>query len=896
MAATDTCEVCGKVHKSGWAERTEAACQRLLARARVLPAAGTFAPEFDQILCGMATWGARFPPCVWDELGVGASVWQPATEKPPSTTLRHWSSACPLLEVLNDCSPLLRAAAAAVRGGILREGVPGMDAARPERFLVVDLCSGRPALLAMLLSELLPPARVSAIVACDRGWPYGGGASAEAGRAPLTRAKWPVPIVPRRADVRNGSHLRDLHKRVVSPSPGPALALAAHACGTTALRAVQFFNANPRVALLALKPCCFPGQSGDTGGAGAGREQARRKAVYALGRHEFSTQQVLDGDLGGGEGEGEGEAALREKESGGENGSNEVDNRGTRAVEEEGAAATLALRQHRSWAAHLLLGCDCGGDGGDGDDGAADGGVGGVRARHFGARRSLIDVPAGGPAAAGGSADASAAAAVSEGAGEAKAADAAAFCTCIVAQRASNDQRLLLAQRPWAEDEARAVGTATGSAGAGAGAGGACAGNSAARGGGSGAGAGETPAAAPLCQSSPPAPPPPAASPSPYMPPVMFSRAQLLHIVRRAEAYVACRFLSEGLLVAAGAAAGACTASDTPAASPPIPPRQSLVAKQRTGTSDRARCYFAASSSAGFRLAPGAAGAAGGGVAAGVAIALVRSTPQRFVEGGYAAEHYLREPPPPHDLCYELAELVADGNGDGGGNGDGDGGGDGDGSGDGGCDGVAAPRRAAPGRRFGRRFAYISFGPSKFGVRSDRATAERLRGAPRSAFPFLVPGRHFDMVAINRLGVLPGWRGRGAKELLLGLADAFHADGFPVRIKTASKAACASFSRCGALAFDCWQGRPSKSRGRVGQGGWVFWYTGSNVTHSVTGTAYRFVPPAGGPDLDPGAAGTAACGAGGTQERDRRPSCRGVWQNLAAMAPAGAPAQQVPAE
>jgi hypothetical protein len=34
------------------------------------------------------------------------------------------------------------------------------------------------------------------------------------------------------------------------------MVLAVHLCGTLSIRAVELFNANPEVVVLALKPCC----------------------------------------------------------------------------------------------------------------------------------------------------------------------------------------------------------------------------------------------------------------------------------------------------------------------------------------------------------------------------------------------------------------------------------------------------------------------------------------------------------------------------------------------------------------------------------------------------------------------------------------------------------------
>ena len=42
-------------------------------------------------------------------------------------------------------------------------------------------------------------------------------------------------------------------------------------------------------------------------------------------------------------------------------------------------------------------------------------------------------------------------------------------------------------------------------------------------------------------------------------------------------------------------------------------------------------------------------------------ILLVRSTPARWITGGYAAHHYVPEPPQPHGLCYEASMAIGGG-------------------------------------------------------------------------------------------------------------------------------------------------------------------------------------------------------------------------------------------
>ena len=796
----NACAVCGAQHADGGTEATIAAGRALAAQARQLPAAASFGADVVEPLAlsigGPGGWGERFPPCIWARLGAGAALAAGAGEAlaegaapKAAHSARHFGGACPLLAVLNDCAPILRAALRAVQDATLAEGVPGSSAA--EKVLVLELASG-PGLLAMLLSELLPPERVERCVLADKGWPYGGGAEAERARAHLQHPGWRIPLVARRADLRNGSHLRDLHRRVIAPAGGPAVVVGAHPCGGAALRCVQFFNANPRVLLLGLKPCC----------PGITSESARRKAVYSLGSHCFSSQQVLDGEgpwqqaAEGEAPEGEGEAAGGEAV---EDGASDEPAQGQGAGEgraEDGAA--VAARQRRrqqlsAWAGHLLHGCDCarscqttravvpwraewgtGGGGGwgvprawqneDAEDGACEG------ARHFG--------------------------------------------VCVVASRLGGGDRLMLSREAWSEVEARAVARQDGKAEQAGAEGGADGGGGGGEGGCGGEGEGGARGAAACDASRGGEGALAVARLSPYAPTVLYSRAQLRHISQRAANYIACSFLSSSASAsvsvrapeAEGAAAAGAAAAGPRGGSGPF--RLLLSAVARTAQS------------------AGNAGDSGGGGEC-VWVAVVPSSPKRFAAGGYAAQHYLRDLPSKHTLCYELAELVPSVGGTGGGGGDGGGGGGGAGA-----------------YETGARFAYIAFGPTKYGVKSDADNAQRLRGggagAAGAVFPFLVPGRHFDLVQVDRIGVKKGWRGRGAKELLLGLGAAFCADGYPVRIKTAEAAVRNSFARCSLLALEGYQDRPSKSRGRVGRGGWVFWFTGCATTHPVTGERYGY--------------------------------------------------------
>merc|ERR1712216_390733 len=57
--------------------------------------------------------------------------------------------------------------------------------------------------------------------------------------------------------------------------------LGIHLCGVLSIRAVQFFNDNPRCTFLALKPCCLPPLS-----------LAKQKYVWTIGGHTIDAKDV----------------------------------------------------------------------------------------------------------------------------------------------------------------------------------------------------------------------------------------------------------------------------------------------------------------------------------------------------------------------------------------------------------------------------------------------------------------------------------------------------------------------------------------------------------------------------------------------------------------------------
>jgi ribosomal protein S18 acetylase RimI-like enzyme len=184
---------------------------------------------------------------------------------------------------------------------------------------------------------------------------------------------------------------------------------------------------------------------------------------------------------------------------------------------------------------------------------------------------------------------------------------------------------------------------------------------------------------------------------------------------------------------------------------------------------------------------------------------LVRSDAARYVDGGYAALHYVPQPPAVHATCYEL-ELHG------------------------------APRQ-------GERVGYIAL--QAYGVEDGT-----------KLFPTAVPWRMLHAAQVERLVVMPDWRGSGAKEALLSTCEAYSARGYAVRVKTGSeRVANHTFMRCPLLAYEghrppgttsCGVRRPMKRYARVLNG------------ESPAGSASHGASAAVAPAPTPAAAAAAA--------------------------------------
>ena len=186
--------------------------------------------------------------------------------------------------------------------------------------------------------------------------------------------------------------------------------------------------------------------------------------------------------------------------------------------------------------------------------------------------------------------------------------------------------------------------------------------------------------------------------------------------------------------------------------------------------------------------------------AKGLRARLVASNASRYTDGGYAAHHYVPQPPSPHATAFEL-ELEPSAS---------------PASGASEAFAVnassAAPPSADAPHGPSQRIGYISI--LAYGVES-----------PLGLFPTAVPAtRSLHAAHIERLVVLPPYRGSGAKEALLGACALYAERGYPVRVKTAAEHVHRTFLRCDLLAYEghrppgqmrCGVRRPMKRYARV---------------------------------------------------------------------------------
>jgi len=139
-----------------------------------------------------------------------------------------------------------------------------------EPITIIDLCSGK-GYLSMLLSEILPPDRVTKCILVDKAWPmchgkvmphhvnwehiYGNDNTQEGPRYYKT---WPIPLVTSKVNLNKTQQITSMIQRFGTKEHGPVLILAVHLCGVLSIRAATLFQKLPTAQFLLLKPCCLP--------------------------------------------------------------------------------------------------------------------------------------------------------------------------------------------------------------------------------------------------------------------------------------------------------------------------------------------------------------------------------------------------------------------------------------------------------------------------------------------------------------------------------------------------------------------------------------------------------------------------------------------------------------
>ena len=157
-------------------------------------------------------------------------------------------------------------------------------------YTIVDMCSGV-GFLSMFLSHLLPTDKCSRIWAIDTLFGLSDKALAGVVDAAdtsnkqdddnnvekeenssdasnrihltsdhLTSAIHPIPIKPRKANIKKGRELKQIAKHCIDRVPGPTIILGVHLCKSLSVHTVRLFNTSPKACRLYLKPCCLPGR------------------------------------------------------------------------------------------------------------------------------------------------------------------------------------------------------------------------------------------------------------------------------------------------------------------------------------------------------------------------------------------------------------------------------------------------------------------------------------------------------------------------------------------------------------------------------------------------------------------------------------------------------------
>mmetsp|Transcript_11034 Transcript_11034/g.16901 ORF Transcript_11034/g.16901 Transcript_11034/m.16901 type:complete len:320 (-) Transcript_11034:91-1050(-) len=150
---------------------------------------------------------------------------------------------------------------------------------------IIDVCSGI-GFLSIFLSHLLPPEKISLIVAVDILFPHHSSSSQTSSRtaadekddSDVERQKenrkktnhlstshlldpiHPIPIRPRKANIKKGRELRQITKYCIAPAPGPVIILGIHLCKSLSVHTVRLFHSSTdNQTSMFLKPCCLPG-------------------------------------------------------------------------------------------------------------------------------------------------------------------------------------------------------------------------------------------------------------------------------------------------------------------------------------------------------------------------------------------------------------------------------------------------------------------------------------------------------------------------------------------------------------------------------------------------------------------------------------------------------------
>jgi hypothetical protein len=176
----------------------------------------------------------------------------------------------------------------------LQEAIPMMNVAQTHlsrlpggKVTIVDLCSGF-GYLSMLLADTLPHNRVDAIFLVDRSWPLSAAPKKDhhiSAQHLQPEIGWRIPLQTVRCNINKPKERLKI-QHICSRAPGPVLLLGIHLCGPLSIRAVSFFNANPQITLLALKPCCLPQ-----------KQKPKKSASHDLRGNEYG---VGEGTWGGG--------------------------------------------------------------------------------------------------------------------------------------------------------------------------------------------------------------------------------------------------------------------------------------------------------------------------------------------------------------------------------------------------------------------------------------------------------------------------------------------------------------------------------------------------------------------------------------------------------------------